>query len=449
MTEHYDLIVIGSGPGGHEAAVKAGELGARVAIIEKGELGGTCTNVGCIPTKALLACSKKFAELPKLKRMGISVENPSFDFSAIKRHQASAVKIGRLGVQQILSEAQVDIVKGEGHIVAPGKVEVTAADGTKLVLEGKNILIAWGSVVSLLPGFELSERVITSDGFLGLSALPESMIIIGGGVIGVEFATFLSELGCQVTVVEFLPQILPYEDAETASFIQAEMEKHGVTFHTATKVQFITDTGTGVTAVALGPAGEVRLEAAYALMCVGRKPLLFEEELTALGVAFDKRGIQTDMRQESSVTGVYAIGDVTGGVLLAHRASKQGKALASRLFGDGAVTFSEQSVPSVVYTHPNVARVGLTEKQAAEQGLAVELRRFDYGANALARAELMGNGFVKLLFSDSILIGATIVGAQASELIALLGFVVANHLGKKELDSFILAHPTLSEVLWK
>lgn len=441
----YDLVVIGSGPGGHAAALVAAELGAKVVIIEKAGWGGTCTNRGCVPTKALLACSRNFAELGKLKRLGITA-NGSFDFSVIKRHQNQIVRTAVLGVRKSLEDAGVEMKQGLARIVSAGKVRVESDDSADL-LEASNILIACGGVPQIPAGLQVSGRVLNSDGFLELQELPSSAAIIGGGVIGLEFAAFLSQLGSKVTIIELLDRILPNEEPEASSFLEKELRKSGVGIYCSSRVEKIETSRESVSLRVLRSAEYFELSTAYALVCTGRKAALDMEELDSLGIAYDKKGINVGSNQMTSIPGIYAIGDVTGGAHLAHRAAWQGKALASRLFGDGSVKYSEAAVPYVCYTAPNVARVGLIESEAKSLYTDLEKISFDYAANMYARIELKAGGFGKLLFGGGRLVGATLAGAEAAELIAPLGLAVANGLGKAEFKRWILAHPTLSEMI--
>jgi dihydrolipoamide dehydrogenase len=443
----FDLVVIGAGPGGHALAEHAAQSGARVAIIEKNLWGGTCTHRGCIPTKALLACSRHYADLKKMKRLGVITGQASFDFAAMMRHQQQMVHISALGVEKSLREAGVALRPGEGKILSPGEVQWIDIGGNAQVLQAKHIVIAWGSEPALLPGIATSKHILTSDGFLQLETLPESVIVVGGNVIGMEFATFLAELNVKVTVIELLEQILPFEDEDTAALVKQALIRLGVTIHTSTRLQTIQETADGVRAVAVRQGEDLGLKAACTLICTGRKPHLDQEALNRIGICYDQKGIFVDAQHMTNVPGIYAIGDVTGGLMLAHRAIKQGKALASALFGDGSVVCMEEAVPSVVYSHPQVARVGLTEKQAHRQGLTVEVMKSDYAANIIARTELMGQGVVKMLFHRDRLIGTTIVGDHAADLITSMSLAIAGGLGKRELKRWIIPHPTLSEAL--
>lgn len=447
MPESFDLIVIGAGPGGHALAEHAARHGARTAIIEKDLWGGTCTHRGCIPTKALLACSRHYADLKKTKRLGIFTGQPSFDFAAMKRHQQQMVRISAMGVEKSLRQAGVSMKAGEGSILSPCEVQWTDPEGKVRTLRSGHIALAWGSEPALPPGVVLSEHILTSDGFLRKEELPDSVIIVGGSVIGVEFATLLAELGVKVILIEWFEQILPYEDEDVSNLLKREMTRLGVVIHASTELKSIRETAAGVEAAVVCQGRGSVLTAAEAIVCTGRKPLMDRRQLETLGIRYDLNGIRVDAQNRTNIPGICAIGDVTGGAMLAHRAIQQGKALASRLFGDGSFICDEASVPVVVYSHPQVARVGLTERQAGRQGLSIEVMKSDYAANMIARTELMGQGFVKMLFGEGRLIGATIVGDTAADLIASMSMMVACGLGRMEMRRWIIPHPTLSEVL--
>ena len=446
MSEKYDLIIIGGGPGGLAAAELAAAKKKRVLIIEKDGWGGTCTHRGCIPTKALLSCSKYYADLKKLKRMGINIAETSIDFPTIKKHQQQIVKVSALGAQKVLADAGVEIKQGMGEIISSSEVRFTDVSGKSELLSTHNIMIAWGSVPQVLPGINLSERVLTSDGILNLNILPSSIIIVGGSVIGVEFATFFAELGSKVTIVEILDRIIPIEDQDCADLLRQELIRLDVAINTATKLESLKDTGSGVVMQAQKDGQQLEISADYTLLCTGRKPLLNTEELEKLGIEYTGAGIKIDKNMMTNVAGIYAVGDVTGGMMLAHRAMQQAKVAAGNICGNSAFGYKENFIPSVVYSHPQIARVGLTQKQAEAEGLPVEVIKSFYSANIIARAELMGQGFVKAIFHQDKLIGATIVGEDAAELIAPLALAVSNELTKKQLHSWVLPHPTLSEI---
>jgi dihydrolipoamide dehydrogenase len=446
MSESYDLIVIGGGPGGLAAAELVAAKKKSVLIIEKDGWGGTCTHRGCIPTKALLTCSKFYADLKKLKRVGINIAEISIDFSAIKKHQQQIVKVSALGAQKVLTDAKVETKLGTGEIISPREVRFTDSSGKSEAFFTQNIIIAWGSQPQMLPGINPSDRVLTSDGILNLNLLPPRIIIVGGSFIGVEFATFFAELGVKVNLVELLEQILPNEDHEAVDLLRQELIRLGINIHTSTKLESLKDTDSGVVVQAQKNGEQLELNADYALLCTGRKPLLNTEELDNLGIEYTKGGIKIDKDMMTNMAGIYAVGDVTGGMMLAHRATQQAKVAAGHICGDGTFNYNENFIPSVVYSHPQIARVGYTQKRAQEEGLSIEVVKSSYSANIIARAELMGQGFVKAIFHQDKLIGATIVGDHAAELITPLALAVSNGLTKKQLRSWVIPHPTLSEI---
>jgi len=446
MSGKYDLIVIGGGPGGLAAAEITAAKKKRVLIIEKDGWGGTCTHRGCIPTKALLSCSKYYTDLKKLKRMGINIAEASIDFPAIKKHQQQIVKVSALGAQKILTDAKVETKQGIGEIISPQEVRFTDSSGKIESYFTQNIIIARGSLPQMLPGINLSERVLTSDGILNLSLLPSGIIIVGGSVIGVEFATFFAELGAKVTIIELLDRIIPNEDQECADLLRQELIRMGVAIHTSTKLESLKDTDSGVVVNAEKNGEQLVLNADCALLCTGRKPLLNSKELDRLGIEYTKAGIKIDKDMMTNVACIYAVGDVTGGMMLAHRATQQAKVAAGHICGDGDFSYNENFIPSVVYSHPQIARVGLTQKQAEAEGLSGEIIKSFYSANIIARAELMGQGFVKAVFHQDKIIGVTIVGEDAAELIAPLALAVSNELTKKQLRNWVIPHPTLSEI---
>jgi len=446
MSEKHDLVIIGGGPGGLAAAEIAAVNKKRVLIIEKGGWGGTCTHRGCIPTKALLTCSKYYADLKKLKRVGINISSAAIDFLAMKKHQQQIVKVAALGAQKVLIDAKVETKSAMGEIISPKEVRYIDSSGESEIVSAQNIIIAWGSVPQMIPGINTSKNILTSDDILNINTLPESIIIVGGSFIGVEYATLFAELGVKVILVELLERILIYEDEEAAQFLHQELTRLGVAIHTSTKLLSLKDTDNGVVMQAQKNAEQLEMRASSALLCTGRKPLLHTEQLDKLGINYAKTGIKVDQNMMTNVPGIYAVGDVTGGMMLAHRAAQQGKVAAGHICGVSDYSYNERFIPSIVYSHPQIARVGYTQKLAQAEGLSVEIIRSQYAANIIARAELMSQGFVKAVFHQDKLIGATIVGDHASELISPLALAVSNELTKKQLQSWVIPHPTLSEI---
>jgi dihydrolipoamide dehydrogenase len=446
MSEKYDLVVIGGGPGGLAAAEIAAAKKKRVLIIEKDGWGGTCTHKGCIPTKALLTCSKFYTDLKKLKRVGVNISSATVDFAAMKKHQQQIVKVAALGAQKVLIDTQVETKLGTGEIVSPQEVRYTDQSGQSQSIATDNIVIAWGSQPQILTGIQTSERILTSDDILNMTTLPAGMIIVGGSFIGVEYATLFAELGIKVILVELLERILIYEDEEAAQFLHQELVRLGIAIHTSTKLLRLKDTDNGVVMHAQKNGEQLEMLANCALLCTGRKPLLHTEQLDKLGINYTKTGIKVDLNMMTNVPGIYAVGDVTGGMMLAHRAARQAKVAAGHICGENDYSYNEKFIPSVVYSHPQIARVGYTQKLAQAEGLSIEIVRSQYAANIIARAELLGQGFVKAVFHQDKIIGATIVGDHAAELISPLALAVSNELTQKQLRAWVIPHPTLSEI---
>jgi dihydrolipoamide dehydrogenase len=446
MAEKYDVVIIGGGPGGLTAAEIASVNKKRVLIIEKDGWGGTCTHRGCIPTKALLTCSKYYADLRKLKRLGINIDSVAIDFAAMKKHQQQIVKVAALGALKVLAGAKVETKSGMGEILSPREVRFTDSAGISEIVSAQNILIAWGSVPQMLPGIDTSKNILTSNDILNMNTLPESIIVVGGSFIGVEYATVFAELGVKVILMELLDRILPLEDEEAADLLHQELTRLGIAISTSTKLESLKDTDNGVVMLAKKNGEQLEMSASCALLCTGRKPLLHTEQLDKLGIEYTKAGIKIDRNMMTNIQGIYAVGDVTGGMMLAHRASQQAKVAAGHICGFDDYPYNERFIPSVVYSHPQIARVGLIQKTAEAEGLSVEVIKSQYAANIIARAELMSRGFVKAVFHQDKLIGATIVGDHAAELISPLALAVSNELTKKQLQSWVIPHPTLSEI---
>jgi len=320
-------------------------------------------------------------------------------------------------------------------------VQYTDTEGGRKTLTTKNIIIAWGSQAQLLPGINLSERILTSDGLLNYENLPKSIIIVGGSVIGIEFATFFAELGSSVTLIELLDRILPYEDQEAAQLLHQELTRMGVRIHTSTKLDNLINTGNAVAAKARGEKDQIEISADCALLCTGRQPLLHEEELNDLKIEYTKAGIKVDKNMMTNIAGIYAVGDVTGGLMLAHRASQQGKVAAAHISNKETVGYNENHIPSVVYSHPQIARVG-----NIQGGAGVQIVKSEYSANIIARMELINHGFAKAFFRENKIIGATVVGHDAAEFIVPLALAVSNEMTKNQLQHWVIPHPALSEI---
>ena len=446
MSEHYDLIVVGGGPGGITASEEAAALGKRVLIVEKNGWGGTCTHRGCIPTKALLTCSRYYTELKKLKRLGVNVPQATFDFAAMRKHREQTVKVASMGAQKAMTDAGVETKQAAADILSPREVRLTDPSGQSQVLSTDKIVIAWGSEPQVLPGIFPSPRIMTSDDVLNMTGLPAGMIIVGGSFIGVEYATVFAELGVKIILVELLDRILPLEDEEAAGLLGQELARLGISVYTSTRLLSLKESVNGVVMHVQKNNETSEMRAECALLCTGRKPVLHSEQLEKLGIVHSPAGIAVDEKMETNVPGIYAVGDVTGGMMLAHRASAQAKVAVADMFGETLPVYTENFIPSVVYSHPPIARVGYTEQRAKQEGLAVRVVKSGYSANIMARAELMGQGFAKAVFSGDVIIGATIVGDHAGDLIAPLTLAVAGGMTRQQLRAWVIPHPTLSEI---
>jgi len=448
--DRFDLIVIGSGPGGYVAAIRASQLGMKVACVENEKLGGVCLNIGCIPTKALLTSALLATEVKEAEKHGIRAKEVTFDLApAQERSRAVADQMAR-GIAFLFKKNKVTHLQGYGRLAGKGKVEVESADGGKVVHEAAHVIVATGSRPKDLPVLKIDEdRVWSSTGALMQKKAPASLLIVGAGAIGMEFADVYAAFGTKVTIVEALERILPLEDAEISKFMERTYKKRGVDIHTSArfgKAEILKD-GVNVTFTdAKGAAHELKVE--YVLSAVGRAPNSQGLGLESVGVKVDERGfIVVDERLRTNVPGIYAIGDVAGHQLLAHKASHEGVVCVEHIMGKGHGTVDYGNVPSCTYCHPEVASVGLTEEQAKAKGFDVEVGKLPWAAIGRAVASGHSDGFVKIIRDRkySEILGAHIVGSHATELIA--EFVVGRHLEStvEELEKAIHPHPTLSE----
>ncbi len=453
MTTTYDVIIIGTGPGGYVCAIRAAQLGMKVAVVEKRAThGGTCANVGCIPSKALLHASELYAEAHHgFAAMGIKV-SPELDLAKMLSFKDEGVAGNVAGVAFLLKKNKVDVHFGTGRITAPGTVEVALNAGGSASLAAKAIVIATGSDVARLPGIEIDEaQVVSSTGALTLTEVPKHLLVVGAGVIGLELGSVWGRLGAQVTVVEYLDRILPGMDGEVAKQFQRLLEKQGFKFRLGQKVTGIVKSASGC-AVSVEPAaggpGET-LQADVVLVAIGRVPFTDGLGLEEVGVALDARKrITVDAHFQTSVAGIYAIGDVIAGPMLAHKAEDEGLAVAEILAGQaGHVNYGV--IPSVVYTAPEVASVGRSEEELKAAGVAYTSGKFPFTANGRAKVNRTADGFVKVLAdaaTDKVL-GVHIVGPQAGELIAEAAILMEFGGSAEDLARTCHAHPTLAEAV--
>jgi len=445
-----DLVIIGGGPGGYVAAIRAAQLGGKVTLIEQEELGGTCLNWGCIPTKALLRGVEILDLIEGGKDYGIQAGSVTVDFAKLMARKDRAVKTLVGGVSGLMKANGIEVIKGTGRLVSPQKIEVVNAKQEKEIYQARKIILAPGSVSAEIPipGANLP-GVIDSNGALTLKEIPESLVIIGAGPIGLEFGTVYAALGSKVTVLEMLPQVLPSEDPEIAAVLEKTLRRFKIQSLTGVKVEKIIERPEGklqVTAAVGG--GEKVFPAQYVLMAVGRKPKVEGLGLEEAGVKFSKKGIEVNDKMETNIPGVFAIGDVTGKWLLAHYASAQGEVAARNALGQ-ETQMDERVVPRCVYTLPEVASVGLTEKKAGEEGHEVKVGRFPFAANG--KATILGerNGLVKIVADgkyDEIL-GVHIVGPHATDLIGEAVVVMRLEGTAPDIGHAIHPHPTLTEAM--
>jgi dihydrolipoamide dehydrogenase len=449
----YDVVVIGTGPGGYVCAIRAAQLGLKVAVVEKQKtFGGTCLNIGCIPSKALLYASEMFEEAAHgLAPLGVMVGAPQLDLAAMMKHKNDTVAANVNGVAFLFKKNKIEPFVGIGRIAGPGKVEVRDADGNARTLETRAIIIATGSDVAPLPGVEIDEKtIVSSTGALLLAKPPARLLVVGAGVIGLELGSVWARLGAKVEVVEFLDRILPGMDGEVARQFQRLLEKQGFKFHLGSKVIGVEKTANGARATIEPTKGgaATTLEADIVLAAIGRRAYTDGLDLEAAGVKLERGRIVIDDHFATSAPGVYAIGDVVRGPMLAHKAEDEGVALAELLAGQaGHVNY--EAIPSVVYTTPEVASVGKTEEELKAAGIAYNVGRFPFSANGRARAMRHTDGFVKILAdaaTDRVL-GAHILGYGAGEMIHEAVVLMEFGGSAEDLARCTYAHPTMSEAI--
>jgi dihydrolipoamide dehydrogenase len=449
----YDLVVIGTGPGGYVCAIRAAQLGMKVAVVEKEPtLGGTCLNIGCMPSKALLHASEMFEEAAhSFAKMGVSVSAPKLDLPAMMNFKQQGIDGNVKGVDFLMKKNKIDVIRGTGKILSAGKIEVSGGGKTQVV-ETKNIVIASGSDVARLKGVEIDEkRVVSSTGALSLDKVPGKLLVIGAGVIGLELGSVWNRLGAEVTVVEFLDRILPGMDGEIARQFQRILEKQGFKFKLGAKVVSVDTSGKTLAAKVEPAAGGAQetLEADVVLVSIGRVPYTEGLGLKEAGVALDNRGrVQIDAHFSTNVKGIYAIGDVIAGPMLAHKAEDEGVAVAEILAGQaGHVNYDV--IPGVVYTTPEVSAVGKTEEELKQAGHAYTVGKFPFTANGRSKVNQTTEGFVKVLAdakTDRVL-GVHIIGIEAGEMIHEAAVLMEFGGSAEDLARTCHAHPTRSEAI--
>lgn len=445
--ERFKIGILGGGPGGYVCALRAAQLGLSVVLVEGDRLGGTCLNRGCIPTKALVKSAEFWREVKHAEEFGITLGDASFDFEKIIARKDRVVDTLVAGIEQLVKAGKIQLIKGWGEVKEPGKIEVETESG-KVSVEVDELVLATGSVPARLPipGADYP-GVVTSDEILEIKTLPERLVIIGGGVIGLEFATIYHEFGVKVTVVEMLPGLLANIDEEIPKRLTPLLKRSGLEIMTKTRVKEIKQAERGLVVVIEDAKGIKEIPADQVLLSTGRKPLLKGVDVEALGLMTERGAIVVNLQMQTSVPNIYAIGDVTGGMMLAHVASMQGVVVAEHIAGH-SVEMSYRAVPSAIFTYPEIASVGETEQGLKTAEKSYKVSKFPFSANgkALALGEIMG--LVKILADEQgTVVGASIMGTQASCLIQELVLAVEKGLKAEDLAKTIHAHPTLPEAV--
>lgn len=455
MAETFDVTIIGSGPGGYVAAIRGAQLGLKVALIEKEKeerLGGTCGLRGCIPTKALLNAAHLYQKAGHFEDFGLKVENLGYDWGGVQKYKSDVVSKNSAGVSYLMKKNKVKVFNGFGKIAGKGKVEVAYEDGKKESISTKNTIIATGSVVKPIPGFETDgKQVVNSDHILELESVPKSMIVIGSGAVGVEFASVYARFGCETTVVELLDRIVPIEDADVSKQLFRSFKKQKITCLTGVKLDSMTKTKTSVKVSGKDAKGKVvELEAEMLLVAVGRMPYLENLGLENTKVKVDERGVvEVNEFCETAEPNVFAIGDVINTPWLAHLASKEGIMVVEKLAGKEVEAINMNLVPNCTYCDPEVASVGMTEQKAKDAGYDVKVGKFPFSASGKARILGETDGFIKIVAEtkyDEVL-GVHIIGPHATELLAEACVGMALETTADALGRIIHAHPTVSEAM--
>ncbi len=446
----YDVIVLGSGPGGYVAAIRAAQLKMKTVLVERDKLGGICLNWGCIPTKALLKSAEIFEEVKHAKSFGVKIENAEVDFPAVIKRSRVVAETNSKGIEFLMKKNKIDVVYGSGKFKTANTLEITDSNGKKSELSAKHIIIATGGRARSIPGIEIDgDKVITSKEAMVLEKQPKSLLVMGAGAIGAEFAYFYKSIGTEVTIVEMLDGVLPIEDKEISKVVERNFKKFKIKIHTSTKVESLKKTKTGVEVTVSAKGKSEVLKADKALMAIGIQGNVENLNLEGIGVKNDRGFINVNEWYETNVKGVYAIGDIIGPPLLAHVASHEGMVCVEKIVGTDTHAVDYNSIPGCTYCQPQVASIGMTEEKAKEAGYELKIGKFPYTASGKARAIGARDGMVKLIFDKKYgeLLGAHIVGHEATELIGEIVMAKSLESTPVELAKTMHAHPTLSEMI--
>ena len=450
MDQVYDIAIIGSGPGGYVAAIRASQLNLKTVLIERENLGGICLNWGCIPTKALLKSAETYALFKHAKDFGLSADTVSFDFQKIIERSRKVADINSKGVEFLMKKNKIDVVIGKATLTDANKIDVVGEGNKKSQIEAKNIIVATGGRPRNIPGIEFDgNKIIEYRKAMSLDKKPKSMVIIGAGAIGIEFAYFYNQFDTDITIIEMLDTILPIEDHEITDILSKSFKKNKINLHTSAKVETIKKSKTGVTVTFSKDGKSETVSADKALIAIGIQGNVEDLGLESVGVTLEKGFIPVNEWYQTNLPSIYAIGDVIGPPLLAHIASHEAIICVEKIAGKSPHKLDYDSIPGCTYCQPQVASIGLTEKKAKEAGYDVTIGKFPYSASGKARAIGERDGMVKLIFDKKYgeLLGAHIIGAEATELIAELGVAKTFETTASELSSTIHAHPTLSEMI--
>lgn len=448
MSKTFDLVVIGAGPGGEVGAIRAAQLGLKVAVVEKNvHLGGTCLNVGCIPTKALLESAKTWTKLNHVENLGFKIGKPEFNWSAIMERKNSIVDAQRKGLKFLMKKNNIEVLQGHGRFLDKNTIEITNAEGKKESINARHTLLATGSHVKDLPFVKANGKTIhTSDSILAIEHVPKSLAVIGGGVVGMEFASLFGRFGTQVTVIELMPQVLPFEDAECAQELVRQLKKQNVTVESSTKLTAVKDQGSHCVVSVEGKADR---NFDCVLLSIGRDPVTKDLGLDKVGITSDRGFIPVDSHYKTSAPTIFAIGDIIRTAALAHTASAEAIHAVEVIAGKSPHIIDYEANPSAIYTYPEIASIGMTEAKLKEKNLEYKVAKFPFAPMARAKIEDATEGFIKILFHPKYgeLLGVHIIGARATELISefVLGKLLETTVD--EIAHAIHPHPTISEAI--